>query len=85
MLAALGFGFEGADKVIESAHGADPAAEEAAEEEGGDEDEEAPKEAAVKGVAGEGVGDGDERIELKEELDGVGQTGSVSLGLERAT
>ena len=36
-------------------------------------------------MAGEGVGDGDEGIELEEDLYGIGQTGGVSLGMERST
>jgi len=67
--------------VVEGAHGTDPTAEEAAEEKRRDEDEEAPEQATVEGVGGQGVGEGDEGIELEEELDGIGQTGSASLGL----
>ena len=67
LLAALGFGRQVADEVLKGAHGADPAAEEAAQKERGQQDEQAPEQAAIEGVAGQGIDEGDQRVPLEEE------------------
>ena len=53
--------------MLQRAHGADPAAEEAAQKQRGQQDEQAPEQAAVERVAGQGVGHGDQRIPLEEQ------------------
>jgi hypothetical protein len=59
--------------MIQSAHGADPATEEAAEEKGGNENNETPEQPAVEGAAGESIGDRDQRIELEEKRNRRGE------------
>ena len=67
LLAAFGLGGQIADEVLQRAHGADPAAEEAAQKESGQQNDQAPQQAAIEGVTGEGVGDGDQRVELEKQ------------------
>ena len=55
LLAALGLGRHVADEVLQRAHGADPAAEEAAEKQRGKQNDEAPEQPAIEGMASEGI------------------------------
>ena len=67
LFAALGFRRHVADEMLQRPHGADPSAEKAAKKERGNEDDEREEEAAIEGMASEGVDEGNERIELEEQ------------------
>jgi hypothetical protein len=67
LLATLGFRRHVADEMLQRPHGADPSAEKAAKKERGNENDEREEEAAIEGMASEGVDEGNERIELEEQ------------------
>src|SRR5208283_2684306 len=67
LLAALGLGWQAADEVLQRAHGADPAAEEAAQEERRHKDNQAPQQTAIESVAAERVDKGRQRVPLEEQ------------------
>jgi hypothetical protein len=73
LLAALGFRFPTTEEVIECPHGAHPAAEKATEEKRRDQNHKAPQQTVVQGSAREGIGEGDQRIQLEEERDRRGE------------
>ena len=53
--------------MLQRAHGADPAAEEAAQKERRQQDNQAPEQAAIEGVTGQRIDQRDQRIPLEEE------------------
>ena len=67
LLAALGLRGHIAHKVLQRAHGADPAAEEAPQKERGQQDHQAPDQPAIERVPGQRVDQRHQRIPLEEE------------------
>jgi len=74
LLAALGIRFQASEEMVESAQGADPSAKETAKEECREEDDQTPEETMIEGAAGEGIGDGNQGVNLKEERYGRSKT-----------
>ena len=67
LLAALRLGRHVAHEVLQRAHGANPAAEEAAQKQRGQQNDQAPQQPAIESVAGQRVGQGNQRIPLEEQ------------------
>ena len=66
-LATLGLRRHIADKVLQRAHGTDPAAKKAAQKERGHEDDQAPDESAIERMTGQCVEQGHQRVPFEKE------------------